>query len=283
MAESRGRTSWDVISQGVTLFSLGSLLLLGFSSCLVSKPVKYFGGNIDTTRAQQYSIPDPVIEKGDILSITIYSDNPDATAIFNQAGTTGVTLTNQGMSEGIKSDGAAKDAQTAYLVDNHGHVRMHAIGELKAEGLTRQQLEELVLSRIKSLGVLMNPYCVVRFSNFKVTVLGEVAKPGTFNVPLEKITILEAMSLAGEVSMAGRRDRMILIRETMGKRSFARIDLSDPNVLNSPYFYLKQNDVLIVEADERKTTPADQQTFQFVSLAFSIVSILVVFATTFIR
>lgn len=260
-----------------------SLLLTGLSSCFGSKPVQYFKGEIDTARTQQYRLPDPVIEKGDLLNIVIYSDNPEATLIFNQAGTSGSNFSKQGGVEGIRSEASAKDLATSYLVDNAGRIRMHAIGEILVEGMTRQQLEQAVIKRISDLGVLMNPYCAVRFANFKITVLGEVTRPGTYSVPVEKVTILEAMSMAGEVTNAGRRDRITLVRETMGTRAFAKLSLSDPGIFESPYFYLKQNDVLIVDADNRKITPSDQQTFQYLNLAFSLASILIVLVTSVFR
>ncbi len=254
-----------------------------FSSCVVSKPVQYFNEKVDTTRLEEYTIPDPVIEKGDILNIVIYSDNPEATIIFNQAGTSGTEFAKQGVTEGIKADVSKTGQATSYLVDNDGRIRMHAIGLLDAEGLARQQLEKLIIDRISKLGVLMNPYCTVRYSNFKVTVLGDVMKPGTYTVPVEKVTLLEAMSLAGEVSISGRRDNITLVRESMGKRTFAKLSLADPNIFRSPYYYLKQNDVLIVNADPRKVTATDQQNFQLLNLSLSIISILIVLVSTIIR
>lgn len=254
-------------------------------SCRVSKPVQYFDERLDTSKVQSYRIPDPVIEKGDVLNIVIYSDNPEATLIFNQAGTSGTDFVTMGVTEGggTKSPAAKTNLSSAYQVDNQGRIRMHAIGELLAEGMTRQQLEKVIVSRIASLDVLRNPYCTVRFANFKVSILGDVFRPGTYTVPVEKITVLEALALAGEVSLSGRRDNLTLVRETMGKRSFAKLSLADPGIFESPYFYLKQNDVLIVNADERKITAADQQAFQFLNIMLSIVSILIVLVTTLIQ
>lgn len=258
-----------------------ALLMTGvFASCLGSKPVQYFEQRIDTSQVQEYRIPDPVIEKGDILNIVIYSDNPEATMIFNQAGTSGTEFSNQSITDLSRTQGAKSNpSSTSYLVDNRGRIRMHAIGELEVEGLTRQQLQAIITERITALGVLMKPYCIVRFLNFKITVLGEVSRPGIFTVPVEKATILEVMSMAGEVNMSGRRDKITLVRETMGKRSFAKLNLADPAIFQSPYFYLKQNDVVIVNSDERKFTPTDQQNFQVFNIALSLLSILIVLLT----
>lgn len=255
------------------------ILMAGFSSCLSSKPVQYFDQKVDTSRIQEYQIPEPVIEKGDILSIVIFSDNPDATAIFNQAGTSGNEFASQAIQDPTRTQGSKTTPSTSYLVDNRGRIRMHAIGEIEAEGLTRLQLQATITDRITALGVLMKPYCTVRFVNFKITVLGEVSKPGIFTVPVEKATVLEAMSMAGDVNISGRRDNITLVRETMGKRTFAKLSLADPAIFQSPYFYLKQNDVLIVNSDERKFTPTDQQNFQLFNLALSLVSILLVLLT----
>jgi polysaccharide export outer membrane protein len=268
---------------GVTsLWMRWSILLLPavFASCLGSKPVQYFDQRVDTSRIQEYRIPDPVIEKGDILNIVIYSDNPEATMIFNQAGTSGTEFASQSITDPNRTPGAkSNQSSTSYLVDNRGMIRMHAIGEIEVEGLTRQQLQAIVTERITALGVLMKPYCTVRFLNFKITVLGEVSRPGIFTVPVEKATILEVMSMAGEVNLSGRRDKITLVRETMGKRSFAKLNLADPAIFQSPYFYLKQNDVVIVNSDERKFTPTDQQNFQVFNIALSLLSILIVLIT----
>jgi polysaccharide biosynthesis/export protein len=254
-------------------------MVTGFSSCLTSRPVPYFQGGLDTTQYQDVRIPDQRIQKGDILSIVIYSDNAEATAIFNQAAGGGTVVASP---QGVKGNAPTVAGNTTgYLVDNNGNIRLHAIGVLPVEGLTRQQLEELVTQKLTSLGVLTNPYCIIRYNNFKIIVLGEVASPGVFTIPTEKASVLEALGMAGDITMYGKKDQVMLIREIEGKRTYYNLNLTDPSIFSSPNFYLRQNDVLVVQADKRKTTPADQQTMQFITLGLAAVSTVAILVNIF--
>ena len=120
--------------------------------------------------------------------------------------------------------------------------------------------------------LLTNPYYNIRWINYKVTVLGDVNKPGVYSVPAEKVSILDAIGLAGDLTIYGKRDNIMVIREVDGKRQFGTIDLSNPESITSPYFYLRQNDMVIVHADKRKQTAQDQTTVRNVSIVTSIVS-----------
>ncbi len=254
-----------------------------FISCAATKPVPYFsGGTIDTTRLQNFSIPEQRIQKGDVLSITILSDNPDATAIFNQAGGGAAASSKTIMSgeRGLNTT-AAVAAPNGYLVDNNGNIRLHAIGLLQVEGLTRLELENLIMSKINQLGVLTNPYCLIRFSNFKITILGEVKSPGVFTIPTEKASVLEAIGMAGDLTDFGLKDQVLLIRETSGKRAYININLTDPNIFTSPYFYLQQNDVLVVKPDTKKPTASDQLRLQYITLGLAVVSTAAIVITLF--
>lgn len=260
----------------------GVVIVLVMSSCFGSKPIAYFSkGLIDTSKVRQFELPDHVIQKGDLLSITIYSDNPEATAIFNQAGnSSSAPVTNVGVSKSVAAP-ASSNGGSNYLVDNDGNIRMHSIGVVKAEGKTKEQLSSNILKHLSDLGVLTNPYCVIRFSNYKVTVLGEVKNPGVFTLPGEKASILEAVGLAGDITDYGLKDRVLLIRENQGQREFHQINLLDPNVLSSRFFYLQQNDVLYVEPDKRKPTSFDQQSLQYILVGTTLVSTAVILITLF--
>jgi polysaccharide export outer membrane protein len=257
------------------------IAVFAFSGCLTSKPIPYFQGGLDTTQVQNIKIPDQLIQKGDNLNITIYSDNAAATAIFNQASGSGTGAA--ATSQGTRGNGSSPSpgGTSGYLVDNNGEIRLHAIGLLPVEGLTRQQLEDTITERLLKLNVLTNPYCVVRFSNFKITVLGEVASPGVFSIPTEKASVLEALGMAGDINMYGRKDMVMLIRENLGIRTYYNLDLTDPKIFSSPNFYLRQNDVLVVQADKRKSTPADQQTILFITLGFTAISTLALLINIF--
>jgi polysaccharide export outer membrane protein len=112
-------------------------------------------------------------------------------------------------------------------------------------------------------------------------VLGEVATPGVFTIPTEKASVLEALGMAGDINVYGRKDKVMLIRENQGKRSYYNLDLTDPKIFSSPNFYLRQNDVLVVQADSKKSTAADLQTMQYLTLGLTAVSTLAIIITLF--
>lgn len=255
------------IYQLILVFVVSFFLL---SSCKTSKPVPYLRGNLDSITLKDVRIPEPIIQKGDILGITIFSDNPANTIIYNQAGVAGAG-TDQATSE------------PTYLVDQNGDIRLHAIGMLHVEGMTKSQLSVAIVEKLKPLQSLLNPYCVIRFINFKITVIGEVKSQGVYTIPGEKATVLEAIGLAGGMSDFGRKDNVLLIREKNGERSFARMDLSRDEVISSPYFFLQQNDVLIVDADPLKQTVVDQQNMRNFTIALSIISTLALLANLALR
>lgn len=258
--------------------------LIFLSSCFGSKPVQYFNGNLDTTALQTVNIPEPVIQVGDLLSITIFSDNPEATAIYNQAGISSAPIqsANATTSKTVNANTNAAGTTNGYLVDKNGDIRLHAIGIMKAAGLTKEQLMDSITNRLKPMQVLSNPYTVVRFSNFRVTVLGEVRTPGVFSIPGEKASLLEALGLAGDITDFGIKDRILLIREYDGKRSYHNINLTDPAVFTSEYFYLKQNDIVVVQPDSRKPTALDQKNLQYITVGAAVISSIAIFLTLFL-
>lgn len=263
-----------------TLFS--SILVVILSGCFGSKPVSYFeNGVLDTNRVEKVVIPEQTIQKGDILNIVIYSDNPEATSIFNQAGGNQVVSSVATSSAKGVAGAASPNAGGGYLVDAEGNITMHAIGVLRAEGKTKNQLGTEIIDKLNKLGVLSHPYCVIRFSNFKISILGEVRSPGVFTLTGEKTSILEAMGMAGDITDYGQKDKVTLIREVDGQRSFHVINLLDPQVMNSPLYYLRQNDVLLVQADKKKPTARDTQTLTYITVAATVVSSLAIFITLF--
>jgi polysaccharide export outer membrane protein len=219
---------------------------------------------------------EPIIRKGDLLSIIVFSDNPDATKIFNQslittsssgyASSAGNTSVTQGL-------GTSSPSSPGYQVDDKGNIVFQGLGKLNVEGLTKAQLKDLLDSKLKDT-LLKNPYYNIRFLNYKFTLMGEVAKPGIINIPGEKINLLEALALAGDMTYYGRRDNILVIRESNGKREFARLDITKPDIMVSPYFYLQQNDLIIVEANRKKAVASDQLTMRNVSIAATLVSVI---------
>lgn len=253
-------------------------LLLFVSSCRTNRPIPYFGGGIDTIPPTNFVLPEQVIQRGDVLSIVFYSDNPAATQIFNQA--SGAALNTTPLSSKLQASEAA-GASGGYLVDVEGDIRLHALGKIHAAGLTKQQLETTMLDKIREMGVLTNPYCVIRFSNFRVTVLGEVKAPGVYQLPSEKASILEALGLAGDITIYGRKDNVMVVRESEGKRTYAKLDLTRQDIFSSPFYYIRQNDVIVVTPDEGQPTARDLEIQRKVTILVSVVTMLVLLSTVF--
>jgi polysaccharide export outer membrane protein len=132
-----------------------------------------------------------------------------------------------------------------------------------------------------NLGLLKNPYVDVRFMNYKVTVIGEVTRPGTYSVPTDKLNAFEAIGLAGDITVYGKRDNVLIVREANGVRTFGQLNLQDPNVFLSPYYYLQQNDLVVVDVGKNKSAVNNQTTFQYITIGASIISIAAVFISLF--
>jgi len=216
--------------------------------------LKYLDGDLNIPENLQVATKEAVIQKGDLLSIYVYSDNPEATSMFNQQ------ITKTGSSV------------PGYLVNAQGNIRFQTLGELHVEGLTKNQLMDTMDQRFKTY--LTNPYTDIRFLNFKVNALGEVTRPGPYSIPEEKVTILELLGLAGDLTIYGRRDSVLVIREKDGKREFGYINLKDPKVFQSPYFNLQQNDVVLVKANKRRPTGSELELSRNLTILSAIASVV---------
>jgi polysaccharide export outer membrane protein len=242
-------------------------------------------GQFDTAQLSQVNAVEPVIRKGDILSILVYSDNPEATRIYNQSLiTTGMSVNGSSTSAtGLSGGGTTVPGITpsapGYQVDDKGDIVFQGIGLMHVEGLTKAQLKDTLDARLTPF--LQHPYYNIRFLNYKFTMLGEVAKPGLVSIPGERINLLEAIALAGDLTFYGRRDNVLVIRENNNKREFARLDLTKPDIMKSPYFYLQQNDIVIVEPNKKKVEVNDVVTVRNISLAASLVTTFAVLYSIF--
>jgi len=277
------------VSGVVLIFALVIL-----SSCGNTRQIVLMQGKFDTAKLSQVTISDPIIQKGDLISIIVYSDNPAATALYNQPltgassggssspATTGAnsnTGGGTGSTSGVQQ-AVASPSSPGYLVDEDGNIQFQGLGVLHIEGLTKSQLKGLLDSKLKDT-LLKNPYYTIRFLNYKFTMLGEVTRPGVFNIPGEHISLLDALGLAGDLTLYGRRDNVLIIRETGGKRAFQRLDLTSPEVMISPYFYLQQGDVVYVEPTKKKIIANDQATLRNVTITASVVSNLAILYSIF--
>jgi len=255
---------------------LGIVLFLGFIahfvSCSSQKKLPNYLENVsDTTIRADVQIPELRIQKSDLLSIQVYSAStkPEISdAIFN--------LPGQGSPEGGTTT-------TGYLVDVNGYIEYPRIGLIKAEGLTKLQLADAIKRKINEKdSVLTNPSVIIRFQNLKVTLLGEVNREGPISVPAERVTILEAIGLAGGIKEWGMKDSVMVIRELDGKRTAGWVDLTSNNLFESPYYHLMQNDVILVEPSKRKAKKTEQEVFyRQAAFVVSLITAIAVVITVF--
>jgi polysaccharide biosynthesis/export protein len=254
------------------LFSIGFVLAL--TSCVNTKKATYFNDIADTAMIAATNIPEPVINPNDLLSISVSSLDPQSTLMFNAPNTPVATATG---------GNSALQQAVGYLVNKDGMIKFPILGEIKAQGLTKKELENNITQQLLNKKLLFDPIVNVRFLNYRVTVLGEVARPGVITVPSEQISILEALGQAGDLTINGKRDNVAVIRQQNdGTRTVNRLNLNSSNVLRSPYFFLQSNDVVYVEPDKAKTAAASRSQ-QLLPSILSGVSILVVVITALIR
>lgn len=255
------------------------------SSCTNVKNLQYLQG-IDSAIISKVQLTEPIIQKGDLLGITVYSDDPLATAAV-----TNPLSYISGLSLGKTAGGASADASASsgtstlqgFIVNQSGEIQLYKLGTIAVEGKTKKQLADTLALMYANLGLLKNPYVEIRFLNYKITIIGEVNRPGPYSVPADKLTAFEAIGLAGDITLYGRRDNVLVVRETNGVRQFGRLNLQDPQVFKSPYYNLQQNDMLIVDVGKNKAIQNNQATLQYISIAASLVSITAIIITLFRR
>jgi len=247
------------------------LMLLGYlCSCSSPKNIPYFQDLPDSldTLVTKAAYSDPKIQPDDILSITIQTTDPSATASVNQN------------IEGISVIGASSERNigsqqvSGFLVDKNGEVELPMLGVIKLAGMTTFEAREKVRQAAKAYFV--NPSVQVRFVNFKITMIGEVTRPATYTIPSEKVTVLDALGLAGDLTIYGKRENVLLIRESPKGKQMIRFNLNDTRMLASPYFYLKQNDVIYVEPNKAKVATTDAARTRSIAIFTSIASVITI-------
>ena len=244
------------------------------SSCVSNKKIAYFQDIQTLDQAQlenAIKYTDPIIQSDDILSINIFTLNPQSGAVVNQAATT-PTL-------GGNTNNSLSTQSTGFLVDKNGEVELSLVGKIKVAGLTTFQARELIRERVSAF--YKEPNVQLRFANFKVSVLGEVNAPSAYTLPNEKVSILDALSLAGDLTIYGKRDNVLIVRDNNGKKEFARLDLNSSKIFESPYYYLRQNDVIYVEPNKRKVSATNSAQLQTIGVLASLLSVIVVAITSF--
>lgn len=248
------------------LAMMAVLVFLG--SCSSTKNIPYIQ-NSASVNLDNRELYDARIMPKDILTITVSAEEADAAIPFN------LTVPNS-ISQGTRSSLTQQPVLQNYLVDNDGNIDFPRIGRIKLGGLTKSEAEKYIEKKIKpyfssSAG---NVIVTVRMVNYKISVLGEVARPGMYTVTNEKISIFEALAQAGDLTIYGVRDNVKLIREDAnGQKSIQVLDLNDANLLNSPYYYLQQNDIVYVEPNKVKAQ--NSSVGSMTTLWFSATSILI--------
>ncbi|ULQ56247.1 polysaccharide biosynthesis/export family protein [Flavihumibacter rivuli] len=255
---------------------LSALFLL--VGCMASKKnheQRLYLQGIDSLKYKELAVPVPVIKKGDLLTILVYSDSKDATELFNQpqGGSTGGAM--GGNSSNLSSTGRG------YQVDENGQIYFHSLGLLKVEGMTKSELAVLLRDKLKVY--LQNPYVTVRYTNARVTVLGEVAKPGVIELPDQKVSILDVLGWSGDLTPFGRRDNILVVREIDGQRVTGRLDIRSSDIYGSPFFYLQQNDMVYIEPNRRKPTGNEQVLTRNIAIGTSVLSVIAIIASLIAR
>lgn len=254
------------------------LLLVTFcftTSCVSNKKIAYFQDIQTVDQAQLENatkFTEPIIQPDDILSINVFTLNPQSGSIVNQA------ASNTILGGGANTAVAAQQV-SGFLVDRNGEVELSLIGKVKVAGLTTYQARELI--REKAAIVYKEPNVQLRFANFKVSVLGEVNAPSAYTLPNEKVTVLDALSLAGDLTIYGKRENVLIVRDNNGQKEFARLDLNSSKVFESPYYYLRQNDVVYVEPNKRKVSASNSAQIQTVGVIASVISVIVLAISSF--
>lgn len=245
------------------------------SSCVVTKKSIYFTDIHDTTSLTEIAsaeFKEPTIRPDDILTVGIQTLDPNTSALFTQGAVMPAIGSNSATPTG-------QQQMIGYLVDKEGVVDIPLLGKINVAGLTTFEAKKVVSDRAKMY--LKDPVVQVRFANYKITVIGEVARPASYVVPNEKISIVDAIGLAGDLTIYGKRENVLLIREAENKKEFVRFNLNSSEIFKSPYFYLKQNDVIYVEPGKGKIASNNAARTQTLAIVGSVLSVLIIALSRF--
>jgi polysaccharide export outer membrane protein len=263
------KTKQNMTSNKNILFAL-FLALMAMVSCGTDKDIAYFQNKVVNEPEAIDKHAGIVIQPKDMLSIVVSSRNPELVAMFNLP-----VISYQAGSEVVS--GAGQQRLMGYVVDNEGYIDFPVLGPIKVAGLTRWELSELIKKKLLNDGLLTDAVVTVEFMNFKVSVIGEVNSPGTYTLQNDKVTILQAISLARDLTIFGQRENVCVIREREGERVIYEVNLCDVDMFKSPAYYLQQNDVVYVQPSEVKArqSTTDDKALRMTSIFVSGGSLLV--------
>lgn len=250
---------------------IGVLVLLLASSCVPRKEIAYFQNMSEMEAEHDASRQALKVQTNDLLTITVSAANIEAVQPFNLPVTSAPRL---GGSTGTISGSMQLQS---YLVDSDGNIEFPVLGTLHVAGKTRQELIRSLKEDISDY--VRDPIVNINITNFQVTVIGEVNQPGTFTVPDERVSLSKALGFAGDLTIYGRRDNIKVIREIGDRTTHEILDITQSDVLNNPYYYLQQNDVVYVEPNsaQRQASSYNRNASVYISIASVLISLIIVF------
>lgn len=253
-----------------TLFALLSVLLF---SCGTAKKITYVQDVPDSIFMQPYragitTYSAPVIKPNDIMQISILTLDPAANNILTPSNSSTFTIQS-----GTNTSGNTQPV-SGFMVDEKGMIELPLAGKIKIAGLTTSMAKDTIRNRIAKL--YKDPVINIRYANFNITVLGEVARPASYIVPNEKISILDAIGMAGDLTIYGKRENILLIRDSSGHKLYGRFNLNSGSIMQSPFFYLQQGDVVYVEPSKSKIVASDGTRTRGIAIIASAISLFVV-------
>ncbi len=253
-------------------YSLLLVFMMSFSSCLVYKDIVNFQDGQDLEDGVLDSIYNNnywTIQPEDILQINIYSSNQLEAERFNIIDT---RIMSQMMAQG--GGGANLMEPIGYRVDIEGNIDMPVLGKIYVNGKTIEEVKDIIYKLVSDSGYLLDVNVQVRFLSFKITISGEVNAPGSFIIQSQRITILEALGLARDLTIFANRDNILIIREIEGVRKYGRLNLKSKEIFESPFFYLHPNDVVYVEPHRAKILAAPDPASRYVSTVVGVISLV---------
>jgi polysaccharide biosynthesis/export protein len=249
-------------------------MIIFASSCGTDKKITYFKNIPDTVYNGARNIPslgfsDPIIQPNDILQVSILTLDPQVNTVLTAGNTTSFAI-----QPGSSTSPVAPTPISGLLVDNQGTIELPVVGRIKVAGLTTSVAKDSIRSKVSLY--YNSPVVNVRFANFSITILGEVARPASYVVPNEKVSILDAIGMAGDLTIFGKRENVLLIRDSLGQKQYVRFNLNSADMFSSPYFYLKQGDMIYVEPGKSKIASTDAVKTRNISLIATGISLLIV-------
>ncbi|MEP6748592.1 MAG: polysaccharide biosynthesis/export family protein [Bacteroidota bacterium] len=247
------------------------VFFLALISCNTYKNVSYFQDFSDTAKpliVKTVPFKSPVIQTDDILSVTIQTIDNDVTNLLNS--------NNNAASMPVLSSAATSGAQnvSGYLVDNEGYIEVPFVGKVHVAGLTTSQAKDLLSTEVNKY--FNDAIVSIRYANFKLTVIGEVLRPSTYVLPNEKVNIFDALGMAGDMTIYGQRENVLLVRDTLNDKKLVRLNLNNKDIVSSPYFYLQPNDIIYVQPNKYKVAATDAYRNRYFAIGAAVLSLLII-------